>query len=78
MRTIYELTDLAGHPWLNISEILFTTGPIACENIRFSFSLRETSPAAKSEEKRMFFAGYWTRDDWTGLADQFCPTVSVS
>ena len=39
-------------------------GTVACENIRFSsfFAARETSPAAKSEEKRMFSQASGTGD----------------
>ena len=48
-------------------------GILACENIRFSTLFaapRETSPAAKSEEKRMFSQAIGTRE-WPILTDNY-------
>ena len=54
LRVIYKKCSEIGNKFLN------SNGSVACENIRFSSLFvawdvsRGTSPAAKSEEKRMF------------------------
>ena len=48
---------------LKPSKISLGVWNIACENIRFS----ETSPAAKSEEKRMFSQAMWNEEKMNAL-----------